>query len=407
MLAFALALVVQVEGVESSGSWLPPVPHWTNTWGGVGGSGPIALGDLDGDGWGEFVTQTYFPPQPDIVVFENFGDDDYREVFKGKSAFAVGKITTIATGDTDGDGLMEVVAGTVTGKILIWENTGDDQFIELDSGIKKALTRQLRICDSDGDGLQEIAIIADNNAGILPTFWLFEHAGVTGVNKYVTRLKQPISVGLNFAVGDSDGDGLFEFVFTNGFLNGPMAVERVENKGDNSYAYSLFPLGTGVLRHPLIADVDGDGMAELIAGVHTPNGSGLRIYKSPADDTYVLAYEDLVAGSVGRGVGHVMTIDTACGGSRPSILLGLRSPVGLQTPEEVFTWARRGVSWSRLYRQTFPVILRPGAVAAGDLDRDGRLELFVPPPPDIPNPGSIVAFESSLTCRPGASSPPP
>jgi hypothetical protein len=115
---------------------------------------PYATGDLDADGKMEIVGQY----SSFLRVYESLDGSGFPTelVWESPPMTNVGGKTI--TGDTDGDGRMELIHSRSgfggTGGIVIFENNGDDSYVEVFSAPKpgNVATYEKAVVDLDGDG---------------------------------------------------------------------------------------------------------------------------------------------------------------------------------------------------------------------------------------------------------------
>ncbi|HWB79611.1 MAG TPA: VCBS repeat-containing protein [Nannocystaceae bacterium] len=245
---------------------------------GLGGNAPRdtcpAFGDMDGDGTVEIVAGRTILAADGTVI--------------GTGTFGVG--TNIGDGalsfpaDVDGDGTQEVVVGNALYRMdgsEIWSNAEGDGFPA--------------IADFDGDGDAEITVVRsghvrlqNGNDGTVvwttalpsgnggpPTVADFDgdghpEVGVASLNAYSvfdgdgtmlwTNGTQDISSGVTgSSVFDFEGDGISEIVYADETRLWVFAG----NDGGVKLEYDGHSSGTR-LEYPSVADVDGDGHAEII-----------------------------------------------------------------------------------------------------------------------------------------------
>ncbi|HEX9664717.1 MAG TPA: putative glycoside hydrolase [Patescibacteria group bacterium] len=172
----------------------------------------------------------------------------------------------ISVGDLNGDGTMEIVTGTERGggpQIRIFNNQGkliNPGFFAYGKDFRGGVN--VAIGDLNGDGTSEI--IAGAGVGGGPHIRVFNKDGRL-INPGFFAYDKGFRGGVNVAVGDIDGDGVAEIIAGSGAGGGPEV--RVFNKDGQLLSAGFFAFepikksGVEVIAN----DLDGDGKAEIIA----------------------------------------------------------------------------------------------------------------------------------------------
>ncbi|MEK6645898.1 MAG: VCBS repeat-containing protein [Candidatus Firestonebacteria bacterium] len=173
-------------------------------------------------------------------------------------------ISSVAVGDIDKDGILEIVVGTINAQVYAWHLDGrlvnnfpvrgneEDRFYTAPS-----------LGDVDGDGFLEIAIGGcNNNQASLLYLWKYD-------GKLVSEWPKNISSNIqsNVVFADLDGDKKNEIVF------GTNAGEKLYVlKGDGSN-FAGWPqiLDSWICNDAVIADLDGDNKLDIIIGSSEQN----------------------------------------------------------------------------------------------------------------------------------------
>ena len=295
----------------------------------------IALGDVDGDGNLDVVTGNW--NHPGRLYLNNGTENPFANVTGHPIITGDGKDATrsIALGDVDGDGLLDVVTGNEHQPNCLYLNNGTANPFANVTGLNITedahATRSIALGDVDGDG--DLDVIAgnssheDNNGTII-----FEanrlylnngtadpFANVTGIN-----ITDDQDETFSIALGDVDGDGDLDVVTGNSGDRG--AVNRLYlNNGTTDPFANVTGLNItdddDLTLFIVPGDVDGDGDLDIVAGnfeepnrLYLNNGSedpfadvtGLNITDDD-DLTLSIALEDVdgdgnidvVAGNVG------------------------------------------------------------------------------------------------------------
>ncbi|MCH8806589.1 MAG: VCBS repeat-containing protein [Planctomycetes bacterium] len=339
---------------------------------------PVALawgttaGDFDGDGRTDILA-TYGNR---MIVFENDGDNSFRQVFLTTAAQAPpGAFVAVAAGDSDGDGQGEIIGveTSTLNQVFLFEAIGDDTYVQRNINISepdfsgRLGPSRVMIADADGDGRREI--IFDTSSVLDGSkLFIYEHSGVIGENRYTkVFVYETISYLFNFTVGDSDNDGNQEIVLAFGGFGGfPTYLRRLENTGDNSFEHKIIrPGGTGLILGPTVADADHDGLNEALFGAVVDNQGGLKVFEATGDDTYQLVFEE--GGLTGNGFASAVG----------NLLCGPSPVVAVGTSEfNVDLWRFDGNSYGRVLAAPIITGGQNRTLHIGALDGDAKPDLL-------------------------------
>jgi hypothetical protein len=255
----------------------------------------VAAGDMDGDGHLDLVVGNLNGGM--ISVFHNQGDGTFapQVTYKNFEPHAV------ALGDFDGDGRLDVVAsnGNVS-TLTVFRNVGGGK---LDGGTIYAVggyPNAIALADFDGDGHLDIA--SANNTGASVSILRNLGDGTFASQVAYAFGSRPEGI----AVGDFDGDGHPDLAATNwgwlGSIGAPAMVGVLHNNGDGSFALQGTYTAGDTPMGLAAADFDGDGHLDLVVG---DEFSALRVFLNLGDGTF--AAPTSLAG--GLGPTHVAVAD--------------------------------------------------------------------------------------------------
>ena len=279
-----------------------------NSGGTIKNSKSMIVGDFDGDDYKD-IAITSNTPNSRLAVFESTEDNEYDEVFTINAPV----MKSIAYGDTDNDDYSEIIGfpvGSSVFQIVMFENTGDNQFVERsidisEEGCTQCQSSKVMVADLDMDEKMEIIFSYESPSGAIGSkLFIYEHDTIAGINHYskVYEFATAIDASIDgFTIGDSDNDGQKEILLD--IYNG--TIVRLENNGDNSFVLKSANFNTSMSMRDLhVSDVDMDGDNELmLVGKPTGNSSGrIIIFESPTDDQYV---EDFVLDGIGTLINRV------------------------------------------------------------------------------------------------------
>ena len=244
------------------------------------GFGPIdfrmfpTAGDVDGDG------------RPEIVVTSKAGwvgclDRQGRVLWQFSAGWELASAPVAA--DLDGDGREEVVYGSDSRVLAL---TGSGRLLwQADLSAHEAVFSRNRplVMDGDGDGRTEVYFL-DCVRNLVVRL-----DGPTGAVAWVEP--QPSYYGyLGLIAGDLEGDGLNDLIVT----GKSTLVARMSLSGETLWGTQLG--GRGIFFPPAVADLDGDGVQEVVVGVrgHSPDErrTGLYVVDPAGEILAAVAQED-------------------------------------------------------------------------------------------------------------------
>ena len=228
----------------------------------------LALGDLDGDGDTDIVEgcgrDLFGHPN---VVWTNDGCG----VFSTDQALNFGnsRTTSIALGDLDRDGDLDVVEGNnVLDSVRIYWNDGTGRFTDSGQSLGSDSTCAVALGDLDRDG--DLDIVAGNGDWLLQNqpdrVYLNDGAGNFADSG---QSLGALSTGAVAAV-DADGDGDLDLICGNGIFDGSgsqgQPTQLWWNDGTGVFSESGLVLGDGRTPALVVADLDRDGDLDVVQG---------------------------------------------------------------------------------------------------------------------------------------------
>ena len=261
-----------------------------------------AVGDIDGDG------------KADVVVGLAAGSGNparvaaYRAdgtLIPGSDFVTMGTMygANVAVGDFDGDGKAEIVVGAG----LNSNNPAQVRVFKYESGaiidtginfnafnVKGGVN--IATGDVDGDGIPELITAAgvNKNAGPEVRVWKINTSGVpwsiidTGIHFVAFAGRY----GAGVATGDLNGDGICEIIVTSGpNPNGGSNMIKVFNGNGTNFGLVITDSSVGYGLSVASADLNNDGVAEIVAGLGplSKNSSTVKVYK--ADGTLLNSFD--------------------------------------------------------------------------------------------------------------------
>ncbi|MFT5289858.1 MAG: hypothetical protein ACI8QC_002232 [Planctomycetota bacterium] len=220
----------------------------------------LAVRDMDNDGVLDVVMSNWSPGRLSILEKEGAA-----LVYRFTPAPAVGtQVRAPFVAEVDGDATPELGFGELTGSWRVYESNGNNSYVQRFS-TSIWVPEATASGDSDGDGNRELFVASEANPSQLLTF------EAQGDNLYVEQPMLQFDNQVNAHVTgtmDMDGDGSPEMLFAD--YNTSWHTHITEN-GVTIFS-DLGMLGT------VLGDTDGDGLGEFMGNVL---GTGnLRIYES-------------------------------------------------------------------------------------------------------------------------------
>ncbi|MFP4394570.1 MAG: FG-GAP-like repeat-containing protein [Anaerolineales bacterium] len=335
----------------------------------------VAWGDIDGDGDLDLAVGGLAHDDPGRFAIQIYRNDDGRLNREPAQAFGEIDVLSVAWGDLDGDGDLDLVVGAAPhtdgegGQNRAYRNVGGT--LEMQPfWISEATdaTHSVALGDIDGDGRLDLAT---GNCGASNV--VYRNAGLTseGRLRFEPLWTDAVSdTTTSIALGDVDGDGRLDLVVGNGdgeeYCAVPPGGLSMSNKlylgsGDTLETAPVWESNEADLtRSVALGDVDGDGLLDLAVGnsdgedrIYWNDGGSLESSASwvsmEAESTHAVAWGDV------DGDGDV---DLATGGPGPNYIY-LNREAGMEiTP----TWMS-------------DAMLLTSSIAWGDVDGDGDLDL--------------------------------
>ncbi|HET6724967.1 MAG TPA: FG-GAP-like repeat-containing protein [Gammaproteobacteria bacterium] len=229
----------------------------------------VTAADFDDDGAPDIAFVTQGSGDSTVNVLLNNGDGTFKTGFTAKmGTIAIG----IASADLDGDGNEDVVTADIgSGNVSVFMGNGDGT---LKSGKAFAAAdgvNSVVLTDIDGDGDMDIVAAA----GASQTVAVLLGNGSGG---FAAAKTYPAGVAATaLAVDDVTGDGKADAVVANGDED-QNGVSVLVGNGKGGFAPPLPLLATvSETSTVAIADLNGDGIGDIIAGNYDANASSISV----------------------------------------------------------------------------------------------------------------------------------
>lgn len=247
------------------------------------------------------VTGSGIDRSPYVRTFGYLGDK--RTEFLAYSDSYKGGIE-VATGDLDGDGIDEIITGTMEGgpQVRVFDQQGNPKLTNGFFAYSKNFRGGVRVAagDLDGDGKDEIIAGAGDGGG--PQVRTFDYKGDPVFTPGFFAYGENFRGGVYVASGDLNGDGKDEIITGAGNGGGPQ-VRVFTRYGEPTVTNGFFAYGENFRGGVLVDsyDLDGDGVAEILAGSGFTGGPQVRTFRGDGSLIFTpgfFAYNDSFRGGV-------------------------------------------------------------------------------------------------------------
>jgi hypothetical protein len=288
---------------------------------------------------------------------------------KPPSSFAVdANATSIATGDFDGDGHLDlavsIFGGSVAADVLLGRGDGSFQTAKgFGSGIYSIL---LRAADLNGDGKLDLALA--NGVDTTRTLQVFLNTSSPGALSFAAPASYALGSGSRFSlgIGDLDEDGSADLV------TGDRSTTNVDvlfNDGSGGFGGTplSFAVGTGP-QGVVVADLDGDTHLDIASSNNDDKSVGVVLGNGKAR-----SFQPVIAYPVGAAAPQSIAAVDMNGDTKLDLVVNIDAAVGAVA---VLLNDGHGSFVTRAHGSPFSAGGKfEDSIALGDLDLDGHLDV--------------------------------
>ncbi len=219
------------------------------------------LGDVDGDGDLDLVVGNSGQSR----LYVNNGTGTFTDATASRMPVGIYYTSSLALGDVDGDGDLDLVVGNFYEQSLLYLNNGTGTFTDATAArmpVGSYKTTSLALGDVDGDG--DLDLVVGND--IVQQSRLYLNNG-TGTFTDATASRMPVGSysTSSLAVGDVDADGDLDLVLGNTYQESRLYLNNGSGMFTDATA-SRMPVGIYITSSLALGDVDGDGDLDLVGG---------------------------------------------------------------------------------------------------------------------------------------------
>jgi hypothetical protein len=348
---------------KGDGTFQPPVFNGSVLFAGFG----VAAGDVNGDGKLDVIAGS----QDGIFVMLGDGKGNLSnpvDIGFGPNP------TQVALADVNGDKKLDaVVFDPLGGNFWVLLGNGNGTFqaaTQYPMGTAQALATSLLVADLNGDGILDVAVTGQTPlpSALFPyspgTILVFSGNG-DGTFQPAVPYNPTGQTNWALAAGDFNGDGLTDLAFSSSRQSTPTQVGLMFGApGGTFLSPASYPLGS-IPGQPALADLNGDGVLDMVVA-NTGFGGNLSVLIGNGDGTFKPA----VTYPTAFGAGYVVVADFN-GDGKPDIA------VANGTGSNILVFPGNGDGTFGTPVASFGAIGGAFYLAAGDFNKDGKLDLAV------------------------------
>jgi hypothetical protein len=285
----------------------------------------------------------------------------------GSDFGAGGSYSSVATGDFNGDGKLDLAAANQSGSVSVLLGNGDGTFQTEANYSTGQYSGFLAVADFSGDGKLDLAV--SNNA---------EYGGIPGVTVLLGNGDGTFGAAVNYiagsypaglAVGDFNADGKLDLAVANSAVaGGTPSVSVLLGNGDGTFQAAVnYGAGTQPLE-VAVGDFNRDSKLDL--AVTNENSDNVSVLLGNGDGTFQVA----VNYEVGPSPFGVTVGDFNRDGKLDLAVTNVAGNGQIPTGVNVLLGKGDGTFQAAV---SYPLDFQPESVAVGDFNGDGKPDLAV------------------------------